>query len=59
MDGQTEVVNKTLTTLLRVVIQKNLRQWEKCLPHIKLAYNRIVDATFYFLLLKFCTALIH
>ena len=58
-DGQTEVVNKTLTTLLRVVIQKNLRQWEKCLPHIKFAYNRIVDVTFYFLLLKFCTALIH
>ncbi|XP_044486319.1 uncharacterized protein LOC123211582 [Mangifera indica] len=29
-DGQTRVVNRTLTTLLHVIIQKNLRQWEKC-----------------------------
>ena len=30
MDGQTKEVNRTLTTLLCTIIQKNLRQWEKC-----------------------------
>ena len=44
-DGQTEVVNRTLTTLLCAIIKKNLRQWEKCLPHIEFAYNRIVHST--------------
>jgi hypothetical protein len=28
IDGQTEVVNRTLTQLLRAVIQKNLKNWE-------------------------------
>ena len=45
IDGQTEVVNRTLTTLLRATIQKNLRQWEKCLPHVEFAYNRTVHST--------------
>jgi hypothetical protein len=44
-DGQTEVVNMTLTQLLRAVIQKNLKNWEDCLPFIKFAYNRIVHST--------------
>ena len=44
-DGLTKVVNRTLTTLLCAIIQKNLRRWEKCLPHIEFAYNRIVHAT--------------
>jgi len=39
-DGQTEVVNRTLTQLLRTVIQKNLKTWEDCLPFIEFAYNR-------------------
>ena len=43
--GQTEVFNKTLTTLLRAIIKKNLKQWEKCLSHIEFAYNRTVHAT--------------
>ena len=30
-DGQTEVVNRTLTQLLRTIIQKNLKTWEECL----------------------------
>ena len=41
-DGQTEVVNKTLFTLLRTIIQKNLKNWEDCLPLIKFGYNRSV-----------------
>jgi hypothetical protein len=35
IDGQTEVVNRTLTQLLRVVIQKNLKNWEDCLSFIE------------------------
>jgi hypothetical protein len=45
MDGQTEVVNKTLSTLLRTIIQKNLKNWEDCLPFIEFVYNRSVHST--------------
>ena len=31
-DGQTEVVNRSLSTLLRVLIKKNLKNWEECIP---------------------------
>ncbi|XP_052173798.1 uncharacterized protein LOC127789074 [Diospyros lotus] len=44
-DGQTEVVNRTLTQLLRIVIQKNLKNWEDCLPFIEFAYNRSVHSS--------------
>jgi transposase InsO family protein len=44
-DGQTEVVNHTLSTMLRVVSKTNLKLWEECLPHIECAYNRIVHST--------------
>ena len=47
-DGQTEVVNRTLGTLLRALIKKNLKSWEECLPHFEFAYNRTVhSATHY------------
>jgi hypothetical protein len=36
MDGQTEVVNRTLSTMLRAVLKTNLKLWEECLPHINL-----------------------
>jgi len=36
-DGQTEVVNRTLSTLLQTMIKKNLKEWEECLPHVKFA----------------------
>ncbi|KAK1631520.1 hypothetical protein QYE76_005835 [Lolium multiflorum] len=39
-DGQTEVVNRTLSQLLRSMIKKNLKEWEECLPHVEFAYNR-------------------
>lgn len=38
-DGQTEVVNRTLSTLLRATVGKNLRNWLTCLPYIEFAYN--------------------
>ena len=44
-DGQTEVVNRTLSQLLRSMIKKNLKEWEDCLPHVKFAYNRAVHST--------------
>ncbi|XP_044947533.1 uncharacterized protein LOC123396757 [Hordeum vulgare subsp. vulgare] len=44
-DGQTEVVNRTLSQLLRAMIKKNLREWEECLPHVEFAYNRAVHTT--------------
>ena len=45
IDDQTEVVNRTLIQLLRAIIQKNLKNWEDCLPFIEFAYNRSVHST--------------
>ena len=39
-DGQTEVTNRTLSTLLRVLIKKNIKEWEECLPIAEYTYNR-------------------
>jgi hypothetical protein len=44
-DGQTEVVNHTLSTMLRAILKTNLKLWEECLPHIEFAYNRSVHST--------------
>jgi hypothetical protein len=44
-DGQIKVVNRTLSTLLRTIIQKNLKNWEDCLPFIEFAYNQNVHST--------------
>ncbi|WZZ08423.1 hypothetical protein YC2023_094344 [Brassica napus] len=43
-DGQTEVVNRTLGTLLRAFIKKNLKSWEDYLPHCEFAYNHAVHS---------------
>jgi hypothetical protein len=45
MDGQTKVVNRTLSTMLRAILKTNLKLWEECLPHIEFAYNRSVHST--------------
>jgi hypothetical protein len=58
-DGQTEVVNRTLSQLLRAIIQKNLKSWEECLPFVEFAYNRTVHSTPGFLHLKLFMVLIH
>jgi hypothetical protein len=39
-DGQTEVVNRTLSTMLRAILKKNIKLWEEFLPHVEFAYNR-------------------
>ena len=41
-DGQTEVVNISLSTLLRAIIKKNLKTWKDCSPHVEFAYNHSV-----------------
>jgi hypothetical protein len=43
-DGQTEAVNRTLSSLLRAIIKKNLKTWEDCLPHVEFAYNRSIHS---------------
>src|SRR3989442_3644408 len=45
MDGQTEVVNRALGTLLRAIIGKNLNGLEACLPFIEFAYNRAIHSS--------------
>ena len=39
-DGQIEVTNRTLTTLLRGLVSKSLKDWHLKLPHAEFAYNR-------------------
>jgi hypothetical protein len=43
--GQTEVVNRTLSTILRDVLKKNIKMWEECLPHVEFAYNRSLHSS--------------
>ena len=44
-DGQTEVVNRTLSTMLSAVLDKNLKRWEDCLPHVEFAYNHATHSS--------------
>ena len=39
-DGQTEVTNRTLGTLLRCMLRNNPRRWEELIPFVEFAYNR-------------------
>ncbi|KAL4333067.1 hypothetical protein GQ457_07G006290 [Hibiscus cannabinus] len=43
-DGQTEVVNRSLSTLLRSIIKKNIKTWDDCLPHIEFSYNHVIHS---------------
>jgi hypothetical protein len=44
-DGQTEVVNQILSTMLWAVLKTNLKLCEECLPQIEFSYNRSVHST--------------
>jgi len=39
-DGQTEVTNRTLGTLLRALIKLQSEAWDLLLPHAEFAYNK-------------------
>ena len=39
-DGQTEVVNRSLSILLRALLKGNHKYWDEYLPHVEFAYNR-------------------
>ena len=39
------MTNHTLSTLLRVLIKKNIKEWEACLPIAEYAYNRARHST--------------
>ena len=44
-DRQTEVVNRTLGTMLHAIVGKNLKAWEDCLPFIEFAYNHSIHSS--------------
>jgi hypothetical protein len=44
-DGQTEVVNITLSTMLRAILKQNIKMWEESLSHIEFAYNCSLHST--------------
>lgn len=39
-DGQTEVTNRTIGTLLRALIKPHAKAWDLLLPHVEFAYSR-------------------
>nr|KYP38844.1 Transposon Ty3-I Gag-Pol polyprotein [Cajanus cajan] len=44
-NGQTEVVNRSLSTMLRAVLKGNHKSWDEYLPHNEFDYNRVVHKT--------------
>jgi len=44
-DGKTAVVDKSLSTILRALLEVNYRYWDEYLPHIEFSYNRVVHKT--------------
>jgi hypothetical protein len=44
-DGQTEIVNRTLSTMLWTVLKSNLKLWVEYLTHIEFDYNKFVHST--------------
>ncbi|RDX89806.1 hypothetical protein CR513_28416, partial [Mucuna pruriens] len=45
MDGQMEVVNRTLGKLLRCFVKKSLRDWEEWIPFVEFSYNKVFNST--------------
>jgi hypothetical protein len=44
-DGQTKIVNHTLSTILQTILKSNIKLCEECLPHIKFTYNKSKHST--------------
>ena len=45
MNGQTDVTNRTLGTLLRGLVSKTQKDWDISLGHAEFAYNRAISTT--------------
>jgi hypothetical protein len=45
IDGQTEVVNKTVVLLLRGYCSKNHKLWDERIPYVHHAYNQALDSS--------------
>jgi hypothetical protein len=43
MDGQTEVVNKSLGDLLRSLVTEHHSQWDNILPQVEFSYNDSIN----------------
>jgi hypothetical protein len=39
IDGKTEVVNRILGILLRILVTEHNRQWDQILPQVEFSYN--------------------
>ena len=44
-DGQTEVTNRTLGSLLKTLVKKNVKGWDELLPYAEFAFNRARSKT--------------
>jgi len=58
-DGQTEVTNQTLGTLLRALIKLKSKAWDLLLPHAEFAYNKAPAKLLIYPLSKLSMVLIH
>jgi hypothetical protein len=38
-------MNRTLSTMLKAILKKNIKIWEECLPHVEFTYNRLLYST--------------
>ncbi|PKI67544.1 hypothetical protein CRG98_012128 [Punica granatum] len=45
IDGQTKVVNHTLSALLRAAVNKNFKSWDTCLALVEFSYNRSIHSS--------------
>jgi len=45
IDGQIEVVNKSLANLLRTLVGEHIETWDLKLAAVKFAYNTVVNRT--------------
>jgi len=55
IDGQTEVVNRTLENFFRCLVGENLKTWDLILPMTEFAYNSSVNRTTCFSLFEIVT----
>nr|KYP40143.1 Transposon Ty3-I Gag-Pol polyprotein [Cajanus cajan] len=45
IDGQTKIVNRSLSIMIRAVLKGNPKSWDEYLLHIEFGYNKVVHKT--------------